>query len=230
MAAIEEKAAALLERCEVLSLASINEDGFPRICVMSKAGSDGIRRVFFATGTSSLKTAHFMKNPKAGISYGDEKDSVTMTGTIKIVEDDGFKKSLWKDWYTAHFPGGPEDPEYCVLQFDALEATIYVDGDFVTWRASDGSCLCRYCQSCGMPMQAAGDFGTETDGSPSGEYCVYCYKGGTFTAACTMEEMIRHCAQFHEQFRDENGKSYTFEESVTLMREYFPTLKRWKKD
>ena len=88
----------------------------------------------------------------------------------------------------------------------------------------------RYCQSCGMPMQAAGDFGTETDGSPSGEYCVYCYKGGTFTAACTMEEMIRHCAQFHEQFRDENGKSYTFEESVTLMREYFPTLKRWKKD
>mgnify|MGYP002554598636 CR=1 FL=1 len=81
-----------------------------------------------------------------------------------------------------------------------------------------------------LPMQAAGDFGTETDGSPSGEYCVYCYKGGTFTAACTMEEMIRHCAQFHEQFRDENGKSYTFEESVTLMREYFPTLKRWKKD
>lgn len=87
----------------------------------------------------------------------------------------------------------------------------------------------KFCQSCGMPMQAAGDFGTETDGSPSGEYCVYCYKGGTFTAACTMEEMIRHCAQFHEQFRDENGKSYTFEESVTLMREYFPTLKRWKK-
>lgn len=61
MAAIEEKAAALLERCEVLSLASINEDGFPRICVMSKAGSEGIRRVFFATGTSSHKTAHFMK-------------------------------------------------------------------------------------------------------------------------------------------------------------------------
>ncbi|MTT48058.1 transcriptional regulator [Proteus mirabilis] len=39
----------------------------------------------------------------------------------------------------------------------------------------------KFCQSCGMPMQAAGDFGTETDGSPSGEYCVYCYKGGTFT-------------------------------------------------
>jgi len=29
--------------------------------------------------------------------------------------------------------------------------------------------------------------------------------------------------------RDENGKSYTREEAVRLMREYFPTLKRWSK-
>ena len=44
-----------------------------------------------------------------------------------------------------------------------------------------------------------------------------------------MEEMIRHCAGFHEEFRDENGKRYTREEAVRLMREYFPTLKRWSK-
>lgn len=81
-----------------------------------------------------------------------------------------------------------------------------------------------------MPLQAAADFGTEADGTPNGEYCAYCYKDGAFTAACTMEEMIQHCAQFHEEFRDENGKCYTFEEAVRLMREYFPTLKRWKKD
>ena len=74
----------------------------------------------------------------------------------------------------------------------------------------------KFCQSCGMPMQTAGD-------------CVYCYKNGAFTEACTMEEMIRHCAEFHEEFRDENGKSYTREEAVRLMREYFPTLKRWSK-
>lgn len=87
----------------------------------------------------------------------------------------------------------------------------------------------RFCQSCGMPMQAAGDFGSEADGGASADYCVYCYKNGAFTEACTMEEMIRHCAGFHEEFRDENGKSYTREEAVRLMREYFPTLKRWSK-
>lgn len=226
MAVIEEKAAALLERCEVLSLASINEDGFPRICVMSKAGSEGIRRVFFATGTSSHKTAHFMKNPKAGISYGDEKDSVTMTGTIKIVEDDGFKKSLWKDWYTAHFPGGPEDPEYCVLQFDALEATIYVDGDFVTWRASDSRCLCRYCQSCGMPLNSEELYGTEADGSKNGDYCRYCMTDGRFTADVTLEEMIELCLPHMSAAHPE----ITAGSAREMMRRLLPGLKRWRSE
>ena len=87
----------------------------------------------------------------------------------------------------------------------------------------------KFCQSCGMPLQAAGDFGTESGGRPSADYCVYCYKNGIFTEECTMEEMIQHCAQFHEEFRDENGKSYTREEVVRLRREYFPTLRRWSK-
>ena len=77
----------------------------------------------------------------------------------------------------------------------------------------------KFCQSCGMPMQTAGDFGTEADGGASVDYCVYCYKNGAFTEACTMEEMIRHCAEFHEEFRDENGKSYTREEADVYKRQ-----------
>ena len=87
----------------------------------------------------------------------------------------------------------------------------------------------RYCQSCGMPLTKPENLGTEADGTANDEYCTYCYRDGHFTWDCTMEEMIRHCAEFHEEFRDENGKSYTREEAVRLMREYFPTLKRWSK-
>lgn len=87
----------------------------------------------------------------------------------------------------------------------------------------------KFCQSCGMPMQAATDFGTEADGSPSDDYCVYCYKQGAFAQECTMEEMIQHCAQFHDEFHDENGKSFTYEETIAGMREFFPSLKRWRK-
>lgn len=224
MTAIEEKAAALLEKCEILSLASISEDGFPRTCVMSKAGCDGMSRIFFATGASSRKTAHFMKNPRAGVSFGDEKDSVTMIGTIKIVEDESLKNSLWKDWYTAHFPGGPKDPEYCVLQFDALEATLYIDGEFVTWRASDGKVFYRFCQSCGMPLAAEEMYGTEDGGGKSGEYCLYCMKDGRFTAYMTMDEMIEFCIPHMEAAHPEMSAAGARE----MMQKVLPGLKRWQ--
>ena len=222
---IEEKAAQIVAAAEVVTVASIDENGYPRPVAMVKL-KDKNGGIYFSTGTSTAKVAHFKANSKAGISIVEGENSVVYTGEMEIVTDQGVKESLWDDWMLPHIPGGVTNPQYCVLKFTPKSSTYWIDNVFV----KDGKYLNLFCQSCGMPMQAAGDFGTETDGSPSGEYCVYCYKGGTFTAACTMEEMIRHCAQFHEEFRDENGKSYTFEESVTLMREYFPTLKRWKKD
>lgn len=80
-----------------------------------------------------------------------------------------------------------------------------------------------------MPLQRAADFGTEADGSPNTDYCVYCYKQGSFVQDCTMEEMIRTCAGFHDQFKDENGHSLSREEAVAMMQAFFPHLKRWKK-
>ena len=71
-----------------------------------------------------------------------------------------------------------------------------------------------------MPMTAPEHFGTEAD--------AYCYKDGAFTQTCSMEEMIQSCAQFHEEFKHEDGRSYTREEAVAGMREFFPHLKRWK--
>lgn len=87
----------------------------------------------------------------------------------------------------------------------------------------------RLCQSCGMPMQTDEYLGTETDGSPNTDYCIFCYKDGHFAQQCTMEEMIELCAPFSEQIKHEDGRGYTPEEGAALMRELFPQLKRWKK-
>ncbi len=39
----------------------------------------------------------------------------------------------------------------------------------------------KFCQSCSMPLDNPEMRGTEKDGSPSEEYCTYCYQGGRFT-------------------------------------------------
>ena len=46
----------------------------------------------------------------------------------------------------------------------------------------------KFCQSCGMPMLPGIAYGTEADGSLSGDYCSYCYGNGAFLGEMSMEE------------------------------------------
>lgn len=87
-----------------------------------------------------------------------------------------------------------------------------------------------FCQSCGMPMQTAEEFGTNKDGSQNQDYCSYCYKEGAFTQDMTMDEMIENCARFVDEFNKDAEKKVTKEEAIAGMKQYFPNLKRWKKN
>ena len=87
----------------------------------------------------------------------------------------------------------------------------------------------QFCQSCGMPMDAPELFGTNADSSKNDDYCTYCFKDGKFTQDITMDEMIEVCLQHLDEFNKDSEKKVTADEAKTMMKEYFPTLKRWKK-
>ncbi|SDM59732.1 zinc ribbon domain-containing protein [Acetanaerobacterium elongatum] len=81
-----------------------------------------------------------------------------------------------------------------------------------------------YCQSCGMPLAKAEDFGTNTDGSKNEDYCTYCYQNGAFSGNQTMEEMIELCLDYSK----DSGLYTDREQAKKEMLAWFPTLKRWK--
>ena len=220
---IEEKAAQIVAAAEVVTVASIDENGYPRPVAMVKL-KDKNGGIYFSTGTSTAKVAHFKANSKAGISIVEGENSVVYTGEMEIVTDQGVKESLWDDWMLPHIPGGVTNPQYCVLKFTPKSSTYWIDNVFV----KDGKYLNLFCQSCGMPMQSAEQFGTNQDGSASQDYCCYCYKEGAFVQDCTMEGMIEHCAQFLDELNGACVTQYTKEEAITEMKKHFPTLKRWK--
>ena len=220
---IEEKAAQIVAAAEVVTVASIDENGYPRPVAMVKL-KDKNGGIYFSTGTSTAKVAHFKANSKAGISIVEGENSVVYTGEMEIVTDQGVKESLWDDWMLPHIPGGVTNPQYCVLKFTPKSSTYWIDNVFV----KDSKYLNLFCQSCGMPMQSAEQFGTNQDGSASQDYCCYCYKEGVFVQNCTMEGMIEHCAQFLDEFNRACDTQYTKEEAITEMKKHFPTLKRWK--
>ena len=83
----------------------------------------------------------------------------------------------------------------------------------------------RHCQSCGMPMGATNEWcGTFADGNKAADYCKHCFENGAFTNNCTMDEMIEICVPHLVSAvpgMNEDG-------ARNMMRELFPTLKRWK--
>ena len=84
----------------------------------------------------------------------------------------------------------------------------------------------KVCQSCGMPMEKAEQFGTNGDGSRNEDYCCYCYRQGSFAQQCSMEEMADFCAPFEV----EGKRAQTKDEAKQKLMQYFATLKRWKKE
>ena len=82
-----------------------------------------------------------------------------------------------------------------------------------------------HCQSCGMPMAGDSDFGKNADGSKNGDYCCHCYPNGAFTNPSeTLEEMIESCIPFIV----EDGTCPDDESARKMLKEFLPTLKRWK--
>lgn len=83
----------------------------------------------------------------------------------------------------------------------------------------------KYCQCCAMPMDNAGEmYGTNSDETKNEDYCKYCYTDGQFTANISMEEMIEFCVPHMVSANPGMDE----EEARKMMKDFFPTLKRWK--
>ena len=75
-------------------------------------------------------------------------------------------------------------------------------------------------------MPQTGEYkGTNADGSSNED----CYKDGKFTQEMTMEQMVEHSAQFTDEINEWSGTNLTVEEMKDWLRQFYPTLKRWRK-
>lgn len=129
-----KKAGDVLSRCDEVTIASVNADGFPRPVPMAIMKAIGCNEIWMSTGADSVKTIEFLANPKAGLCYSSNGDSVAFRGTVEIVTDDEARKEMWKDWMINHFPEGPTDPNYVLLRFVGKDATIWIDNEFAHLR------------------------------------------------------------------------------------------------
>ncbi len=132
---LESKANALIKKCDVATLTSINEKGYPRTCVLSIAKSDGFSDIYFVTSKRSNingKAAHFEANSKASVCYFTGGDSVTLIGNVEFVEDKDIQKVVWNETDRRFFKKGIDDPKFRLIKFHTIEATFWIEGKFRT--------------------------------------------------------------------------------------------------
>lgn len=81
----------------------------------------------------------------------------------------------------------------------------------------------EFCQSCGMPLEAPADYGTEKDGAKSSKYCHHCYKAGEFTEPdMTLEGMTEKVIGIMKLMNIPEGQVRK------LAGHFIPTLERWR--
>ena len=80
------------------------------------------------------------------------------------------------------------------------------------------------CQSCGMPMSWE-EFGTNSSGVKTTEYCRHCFRNGRFIdRGITMEGKIRKNIEIAVKMGMPEDKARALAEKT------IPKLKRWKKE
>ncbi len=81
-----------------------------------------------------------------------------------------------------------------------------------------------FCQSCGMPMHKPADFGTESNGIYSNDFCHLCYANGDFTEpGISMQVMLNRSTARIAEF----GIVPEFHARI-VMAGVLPSLKRWR--
>jgi general stress protein 26 len=124
----EQTIGKLIDKQAVSFVASVDKDGFPNMkAMLPPRKREGIRRFWFTTNTSSMRTAQYRENPKAGIYFYDKRffRGVMLKGSMEVLTDAESKEMIWRDGDTMYYSGGVSDPDYCVLRFTAASGRYY---------------------------------------------------------------------------------------------------------
>ncbi|HEX7714062.1 MAG TPA: pyridoxamine 5'-phosphate oxidase family protein [Bacillota bacterium] len=191
-----KKAAELIAGASTAFLTSIGENGYPRTVAMANIKTEGLKAVWFSTGTNSNKVRHYRANPKASVCYAIDGHNITLTGDIRVIDDMETKQRLWVDWFIEHFPGGVTDPDYCILKFETKWISLWLDDDFGEISISDAEARIQtlaesycglLCSECDFRERCNCGGCIATQGRP--------YHGECRLAVCCQSKGLTHCGE-----------------------------------
>lgn len=118
---------ALVDRTGSIVVCSQGKDGYPNAKAMLNLEHEDLKTFFFSTNLSARRTKVFKSNPKACIYIFDPKtfQGMMLSGDMNVCTDRATRERLWREGFEMYYPAGIDDPDYCVLRFEARAGNYY---------------------------------------------------------------------------------------------------------
>ena len=117
MADLKERIYGIIKDYQLVSLATVTEDGKPWVRYVMMIGEKDFT-MKFTTPMESRKVNHIKNNGEVHIVCGvsnleTARQYLQIQGKAKISRDAALRDEMWKDFMTKYF-SGPDDPNYGV--------------------------------------------------------------------------------------------------------------------
>ena len=83
--------------------------------------------IFFVTDVRSAKEDEIEAAPNVGLVILDPKDKayLSITGRARVMRDAAKMKAVWRKTDELWWPGGPTDPNVCLMRIEPLTAELW---------------------------------------------------------------------------------------------------------
>jgi general stress protein 26 len=110
------------------------------VCMLTTQFVDGLRArplearpdrnaglIYFVTDMHSTKEDEIEARPDVGLVFIDPNDKayLSVTGRARVMRDAEKTKAAWRKTDEVWWPGGPDDPDVCLLQIEPLTAELW---------------------------------------------------------------------------------------------------------
>ena len=115
---LKEKILEVIKMPQLMSLATVTEDGKPWVRYVMGFGADDLS-IRFVTSLQTRKITHIKINPEVHLACGaasleETEQYLQISGQAEVTTDESERNLCWNDNLKAYF-SGPDDPSYCVV-------------------------------------------------------------------------------------------------------------------
>lgn len=130
----------VVEGAAFVSLATLDDEGYPAVRAMDPLPPDENWVVWLATNPGSRKVQQLRARPRVALHYLAERVPayVSLIGRARLVDDPELKARHWKDSWTPFYPDRDQSVlliEVTPIRLEVVSEAHGAPGDPVTWRA-----------------------------------------------------------------------------------------------